>query len=361
MAGYKIRMLTLHLDCQRLNDPAGAVEDYDSRLREAADRVYRELGLEVETTRITLDNCTVEEALDTVDALTASSPESLVSLGNYPVSPGAYELVASIAREGFFAALLMGDGWEQARAASRILHRLAAEDPSLATRVGVNVAGERIQTPYYPLSSTIDHGVLTVGLTYPNYLAEAYSRGGLEGLEDAVREAAYKAIEAARIASDTVGASPGGVDLSVAPWMRETSLGLVELVAGVRLPQPGLARGIALVNMVLRRVAGTLEATGFNEVQLPVAEDLKMKARVSELETRAIDLARLAGVCLAGLDLVVVPADEEGVAGLLLELRGYSVAKGRPLGARIVPVEDVEPGDRVVLDKFGETPVIPLA
>ncbi len=359
--GYTIRMLTLHLDCSRLEDPAASVEEYDSLLQEAKDAAFRATGLHVETTRITVDGCQPSEARELVEALSSGRPESLVSIGNYPASaPGVGDVVAEAAREGFFAALLMGDGWGEAREASRILHGLAAEDPSIATRVGVNVLGEPIVTPYYPLSSTRDHMMLTAAMTYPNYLARAFKAGGLRGLEEAVESAARRVLKGLEEAARVVGARPGGVDLSVAPWMQESSLGLVELVAGVRLPEPGVARGIALVNKALSRVAARVPSTGYNEVQLPVAEDLKMKARVSELNTRAVDLARLAGVCLAGLDLVVVPADVERVAGLLLELRGYSLAKGKPLGARIIPVEDVEPGDRVLLDKFGETPVIPL-
>jgi len=360
VAGYKIRMLTLHLDCSRLEDPAEAVVDYESLLLEARDEAAARAGVPVESVRITLDSCPTGRVTELVDSLTGRVEEALVSLGNHPVAaPGVEEAVLRVAEEGFFAALLLGEGWEEARRASTILHRLADKDPSLATRIGVNVLGRPILTPYYPLSSSTRHLVLTTALTYPNYLAEAYSKGGIEALGDATIEAAGKALEALETAASRIGAEPAGVDLSVAPWMEETSLGLVELVAGVRLPEPGIAYGIGLVNKALADAASRLgRAVGFNEVQLPIAEDLKMKARVSELETRARDLARLAGVCLAGLDLAVVPAGIDQVAGLILDLRGYSLAKDKVLGARIIPVEDVEPGDRVYLDKFGETPVI---
>jgi len=141
------------------------------------------------------------------------------------------------------------------------------------------------------------------------------------------------------------------------PQKRDVEAGF----SGVRLPEPGIALGIALVNKAVNEASQSLRiVTGFNEVQLPVAEDLKLKARVSELETNARDLARLSGVCLAGVDLVVVPADIDGVAGLLLEVRGYSISKRKPLGVRIIPVDDVEVGDKVYLEKFGETPVIPI-
>ena len=362
MKGYRVRMLTLHLDCTRMRDPEEAIVDYQHALLEARDKASAEAGVGIDTVRITLDKCSARQALQLVDSLQGRVEEALVSLGNFYINEmDLEEAIARIAEEGFFASILLRGSWAEARKASRILHELADKDPSLATRIGVNVLGERILTPYYPLSSSPVHLAMTTALTYPNYLARAYAKDGLKGMEQAILEAAGTALRALKTASKVVGATPVGVDLSVAPWMEETSLGLVELIAGVRLPEPGIAYGIGLVNRLLSKAASSLdEAVGFNEVQLPVAEDLKLKARVSELETTARDLARLAGVCLAGLDLVVVPADVDKVAGLLLELKGYAMAKGRVLGARIIPVEDVEPGDKVYLDKFGETPVIAI-
>ena len=162
-------------------------------------------------------------------------------------------------------------------------------------------------------------------------------------------------------ASRRLGVKPLGVDLSVAPWMEESSLGLVEYVAGVRMPEPGFLQGIYIVNRALHDASRVLGKTvGFNEVQLPVAEDLKLKARVSELDTTARDLARFSCLCLAGLDLVVIPASRDGVAGLILDVGACSRAKDKPLGVRVIPLEDVEPGDKVWLGKFGDAPVMPI-
>lgn len=354
---YKIRMLTLHLDCRRLDDPVEALEEYSGLLAEASDKVYLETGSSVWTRRIVLDYCDRSTSLGIVEGY--QPEDTLVSLGAYDARELDAGLLDRISEEGFFASILLHEGsWEEARHVSRIIHRLAEADPSRATRVGVNVLGERINTPYFPLASTVKHGTLTAGLLYPNYLLDSYRREGYRGLVEAAREVASTAWDALEAAAETVGAEPLGVDLSVSPWMEESSLGLVEYVAGVRLPEAGFAHGLAVVNRAVAEAASGLKAVGFNEVQLPVAEDAKLKARVSELEATARDLARLSGVCLAGLDLAVVPASIDYVAGLILETRGYALSKGKTLGVRIVPVEDVEPGDKVYLDKFGETPVM---
>jgi len=93
---------------------------------------------------------------------------------------------------------------------------------------------------------------------------------------------------------------------------------------------------------------------------LPLAEDSKLKARASEGDLTARYLAMLSGVCVAGLDMVPVPASVNDVAGLFLDVAAYALAKGRALGVRLIPVEGAEPGDRVDLGRFGDAPVIPI-
>ena len=356
---YRIRMITLHLDCRRLDDPIDALEEASSTVTEMRDFIVQQYSRDVWTKRIVLDYCTSEQANDVIETYTADR-EELISLGNYISQDIDLDFLDRLTEEGYFASLLLKGDWQEARKVSDLIHKLAEKDPSKATHIGINTLGERVNTPYFPLASTRTHMGVSVGLLYPNYLTNAYRRGVYRELVNSIKIAAEEAWKILRESSKGTNMKPLGVDLSVSPWMEESTLGLVEYIAGVRLPEPGIAYGISLVNRALLEASRTMPTIGFNEVQLPIAEDLKMKARVSELNTTARDLARLSGVCLAGLDLAVVPADVDRVAGLLLEVRGYSLTKNKPLGVRIIPVEDVEPGDKVYLEKFGETPVIPI-
>lgn len=361
-ARFSVRSLTLHVDRRGLEESGWEyVEDLVARLAEARDLVLSE-GFEVFSARVTLPDGWASLAGDAASAVDRLAGERIiVSLGYVSSSArDLEEVVPEAASNGLYIAVsLEAPNWDSARRISRLIHSLAEEDPVHATKVGVNVLGQPIVTPYYPLSwSRGDTLGLSVSLTYPSYLADAYRREGMDGLEKALRTAASTATSIGEKASSLLGARFEGVDLSVAPWMEDSSLGLAEMVAGVRMPSPGFAIGVSLVNRAIRRVAEGFKVVGFNEVQLPVGEDLKLKARVSEGDTRARDLARLAGACVAGLDLVVVPYSIDGVAGLILETAAYSIAKGKPLGVRIIPVEGVEPGDKVRLGMFGDTPVI---
>lgn len=359
-----MRSLTLHISKDLLADE-DKLESHMFRLLEIRDVVESSVDIRVDSVRVTLPNVEPGSFRDVIDVITRIRPEDvLVSMGNlYSSTSSLEELVKLTVSSNLYIGILMTEPtWDEARRISKLIHEVASEDLGYATRVGVNTLGEPIYTPYYPLSySPGDRVTLTASLTYPNYLRDAYQRSGLRGLMDAIESAAKVALEALSEASRMLGVEVGGVDLSVAPWMEESSLGLAETIAGVRMPKPGFAMGVRAVNDVLESVASKVGFTvGFNELQLPVAEDSKLKARVSEGDVRARDLARLSGVCLAGLDLAVIPADIEGVAGLILEVAAYSRAKRRVLGVRLIPVEGVEPGDVVNIPRFGETPVIPI-
>ncbi len=366
MAGFNVRAVTLHVGRRPADalEYRGAVEDLSTRLLEAVDEAVREGYPRPETVRLVFPDGEAGVLVDAAgEAAEAAGEGVLVSLGGIRASHGALEsLLSEAAEAGVYMHVLLDDvSWAAARRLARLLNSVAERDPVQATKIGVNTLGEPVLTPYFPLAHSPGvEDLVTVALTYPNMLAEAYREGGLDALTRAAARAAKTAEDLARLVAGRLGASLGGVDLSVAPWMRETTLGLVELVAGVRLPQPGIAQGILAVNGAVKRAAGTVKSTGFNEVQLPVAEDLKLKARASEGELTARDLARLAGVCLAGLDMAIVPYDENAVAGLILEVAAYAHAAHKPLGVRLIPLSDVDPGDKIDLGRFGHTPVIPV-
>lgn len=348
---FSIRALVLHAS----RESAADLERAASLVLEAKDRVEEELDIRIGTVRITLPGASPREVREQRDVM--------ISIGNLSSSdPQLEEKASEAVRRGFLLGILLEErSWRTATRISELIHKLSDESIEYPTRLGVNALGEPLYTPYYPLSfSPGDEDTLTASLLYPNYLRELYSSEGPEGLKRGAAEAAKVAMRVLSIASSVTGARVGGIDLSVSPWMEESSLGLAEAVAGTRLGRPGFAHGLRVINELIGEVAKEVGGVGFNEVQLPVAEDSRLKARVSEGDVKARDLLRLTGVCLAGLDLAVVPASVSDVAGLLLDAAAYARAKGRALGVRIVPVEGAEPGERVVFARFGETPVMAI-
>ncbi|MEM1927805.1 MAG: DUF711 family protein [Acidilobaceae archaeon] len=359
-----MRAVVLHLSHATFEEGWERVESLAYRLLDVKSEVERDLMIPVNSIRLVLPPLPDVNFLELAKNIDKRKPDMVMaSVGNIPATHSQLEeAVAEIARLDLIAGILLDDrSWSTALRVSTVLHKIADENVNYPTRIGVNTLGEPIVTPYFPLAySQGDRDIVTVSLLYPNYLLEAYQRGGLEELERAVARAGRVGLDVAEKAARILGAEVGGVDLSVSPWMNESSLGLTEAVAGTKMPKPGYAWGVRVVNDVLEKVAETLPSLGYNEVQLPIAEDSRLKVRVVESSVTARDLARLSGVCLAGLDLAVVPADVEGVAGLILEVAAYSKTKRKPLGVRVVPLAGVEPGDKVAFKLFGETPVIPI-
>ena len=72
---------------------------------------------------------------------------------------------------------------------------------------------------------------------------------------------------------------------------------------------------------------------------------------------RAKDLLLYAATCVSGLDMLVIPADEEKMTDFIKDVYAVYAVKKRPLATRLIPVPN-KPGDKISLGRFGETPVI---
>ena len=364
---YEIRTITIHAPHSVLKDPGRikeSIESYTARMWEASDRVKESVGLRTGMVRVTLPDPPQDRVLDIIEGTGVRDEDDdyIVSIGNIPVyHPLLSEIVESAVSRGLYAAILNRPPAEESAAKfSKLVHQLAKTDVNYPTRIGFNVYGRPVYTPYYPLSSSPgDAELFSIALTYPNHIRGMLERGNIKQVEKELAIIIDKVEESARLIRETTGAEYLGVDLSLSPWMEESVARLVEIVAGRGIGEPGSAYGVYVLNTLINNAAGKTLSTGFNEVQLPVAEDNVLKERGFQGKLRARDLARLTGVCLAGLDLAVVPADTTGVRDLVLEVFSYSLTKNRPLGVRVVPVEQ-EPGSSVRFEKFGETPVIPF-
>lgn len=365
---YEVRTLTIHYGKPLPSDIEGAkqeIEKFLSNFSDAVDEYKSNYKIKPTYLRISFPNPPFLDDLDSfskeIEFLTEKYSINLGQIdSNYNKLS---EAIITIATNKMFSSIIMeGSGWEEALKISKSLHELASNNPELGANIGVNTLNEKyFITPYYPLASAVPGKVMiSAALTYPNYLKDSYTKNGYNGMISSVIEAGKLAQDMAIYIANKLNIEYAGVDLSVSPWMEESSLGLIEQVSGVRLPKSGFAYGLRKVNEALIQASKNLKTVGFNEVMLPIAEDSKLKARASEGDLTARHLAMLSGVCLAGLDLAVVPYDINGVAGLLLDVSAYARTKSKTLGVRIIPVESVEPGDKVDLGRFGETPVISI-
>lgn len=244
------------------------------------------------------------------------------------------------------------------------LLKISQKNPLLLSRVAVRLGrSKEFLTPYFPLSANVkSREGLAVALLYSTDLLEAYRINGIKGLIDRAYELMIRSEAYGLEISSKLGIDFYGVDCSISPWMEDSSARLVEEVSGVPIPEPGSISAVATLNKAVYDAAfkANVKSTGFCELMLPVAEDNVLKRRALEGRLRLRDLIALSTVCVAGVDMAVVPAEGslKTIEGLLEDMSKIAELKSRVLGVRVIPYYGVKPGESVDLGLFREVPVI---
>lgn len=257
----------------------------------------------------------------------------------------------------FSSILVRGEG-DVDEAYEKLSSFYSASRIDLHTRLAL-IYGSRILTPYFPASATISSEQLfTVALRYaPEFEDLVVRRGDAAALEDLLR----RLEENLSIASREAGVRYGGMDLSLSPWMDESVARIVEAVAGVEITMPGAMAAIRRVNKVILDLSGRVKSTGYNELMLPVEEDGVLKERAREGKIALKDLIALSAVCVAGVDMAVIPKrhalSNRVLKNIVSDLLAISEVKGKPIGMRLI-LADGSPGDTIDLGRFGSATIM---
>lgn len=337
----KIRAVTL------FHDDVSDLDEVLSRLDLAINEVSKETGLEVLTRRVTFPYM--------------GSRLNVGEIGRI-VERRGYVYSALAARDSINAALLAKllittksygsvfvDDVDKAGTVAEVLRVISQEGPDAAKRFAALI-GYELETPYYPASVNLRGGTgIALALLYPKDLV------GVTRIEDlrAKLSSLRLAEEFGRRVADLAGIEYRGIDASLSPWGWESVVDVLEQL-GHRLSSPGFMMSIWRVNKELMELP--IKRLGFNEVMLPLAEDERLKERARSGELSFKDLTMYSSVCVAGVDMVPIPAsDLSKVRGVVEDLYSISRAKGRPIGLRLIPVKESR---EVEVEGFGSTPVL---
>ena len=321
------------------------------------EKKIREYGYEVFTKRISLPRLPVlliKRLLDRIDL-----PDSiLVSMGGIDITHIDYDLAIDIVSRGYYFSIygISRNPQEYSYTISHLIHRIAEENPIYATQVSIAYHHNPLETPYFPDSTS--SGELGIGFSflYPNIMKSILEETEsltytVEKLENMFR----KTINDIRHLG--LGKHRFGIDYSVSPWMEKSVVALIEAL-GYELGKPGFNYGVQLVNNVIQELTKRIGyAIGYNEVMLPYAEDSLLIDAGKYQRIRARDLLLYTSTCVAGPDMIVVPAEKDLLRKFLLDTYSMWRLKQKPLSARIIPV-DVLPGDKIDLGKFGKVYVL---
>ena len=221
------------------------------------------------------------------------------------------------------------------------------DEPDMYTRMAVTF-GKTVKTPYFPATSNTDNLFgFGIALRYVD-LINKYLEGHTSDLSN------Y--LDGVEMKLSGYGALYLGMDLSLSPWMEESVASIIEKHYGCRVGAPGSYHAVyninLLINNIMREIG--LKTLGFNEVMLPVGEDNRLMELTRERELRLMDLVGLTNVCVAGLDMVVIPRDNEIIRNVVRDLYSISRARGKTIAMRIIPSNE----DEVYIGRFGSIPAI---
>jgi len=348
-----IRSITLFFSSSIYSDNYKEyVETALRRLEELAETLAKHRYV-VFSKRVSLPPAPLEDKIRVLKVL--ESKDILISMGYtgiHELSTNLLELVES----GFYTALygLWKNPAEYSHEAALFIHKLSDRDPVNATRVAVAMHRDPLETPYFPDSTS--KGVEGIGFAFllPRHIESFYERfRELAGYASIVKSVASELLELAK----STGFSRVFFDYSISPWMDNSVIYLLERL-GYSLLKPGFLHGVALLNNLIEQMANTSGlAGGFNEVMLPYAEDDGLKSAGERGLLKARDLLLYSAVCVAGPDMIVVPASIERLAGFILDTYTLWLIKRKPLSLRVIPVS-ASVGEAVDLGRFGKVPVI---
>ena len=231
-----------------------------------------------------------------------------------------------------------------------------AQGSEALTRLALGLGG-LVETPYFPSTVSKREGI-SLSLLYVDDLRVVAQPNSWRGLEKKIRGILAQAVERGKRLAESSELQFLGVDPSLSPWMDESVAKLVEDLTDGEFGSPGTFHAVARLNSMISEAAGP-KMVGFAEVMLPVAEDDRLKELTAEGSLRLRDLVGLSMVCVAGLDMVALPASisVKGLASVLVDTFTAAQVKGRSMGVRVLIV-DGRPGDWVGLGRFGEVPVM---
>ena len=231
--------------------------------------------------------------------------------------------------------------------------------PESCSRFAVAYGGQP-ETAYFPDTASKKEG-FSISSRYVPDLSKCIKKHGARGIESAMREIFSKLNEEAKKASVDSGLDYIGLDASISPWMDESIALLIAELIEDEFGGPGTYHAVHALNSEMLKASRSMRTGGFNEIMLPVGEDDELKRLASKGQVDLNLLVSLISVCVAGLDMVVLPLStpDKKLAKLLLDVFSIAQRRKKQLGVRILLADD-KPGNWVKLGRFGSAPVMSI-
>ncbi len=378
----KIRTITYGVP-RSLAAPAQAKKALEraSRTLGEASELFAGAGWEVQTTRLSLPPILNELApqnrtgwLNDFAQLCEAESLEFVSLGAYlggdltvPEIVGAiqahsaFNLTTVIAREGQVLA-------EGVKKAAEVILALAGATPDGRLNFSyAAIAHCPPGIPFFPASyQTVQPGepnMLALGLQMPDLalevirnLAPEIRLHGPSVISEGLAAVLVNELDPLQALAEKFcreqGLNYAGIDLSLAPMGEESVVAAFEAAGTVRFGETGTLAIAAAITRGLQLAAGSLKATGYNGLMLPVLEDRLLGNRVEQGLVDVSKILAFSAVCGTGLDVIPLPGDITALQleNLLYDVAALSARYRKPLSARLFPAAGKRAGEKTAFE-----------
>lgn len=368
LKSFEIRSLTLHYPVVDWSNLDRDLQSANEMLERLNTYLKKEYNINVWTNRLTLNTppqeVTLGDIIKAIDRSGLDATKTLISLGGFSPSDKRVSDLRESLVNGLYSYLIISN-WEDVLTASRLLISWSEEPYEHMTRVGVDLRGDpSFVTPYFPISqspSFIRQPSISIALKLPRLMLDAYEEKGNRGLIEALYSASVIIYQYVIRGMKEVlpNADIVGIDLSLSPWMEESVGELIERVGKCTIGGFECIPVVFVLNKIINAIASMLpKVTGFNEIMLAVGEDNLLKQRVYEGKLDLRSLIEMVPVCLAGLDMIALRADENKLSNLLSVLKSYSESKQKTVGFRAILLPPDFSDEKIETKKFGDIPVL---
>lgn len=302
------------------------------------------------------------------DEITRRFPADFLALplGNVDVAKIGPQLTIALSHTSttFFSinAGALGDALSNSKPMPliRLLKQITeSAGPEACSRFAI-AFGDQPETPYFPDAASERKG-FSISARYVPEVNEGLASSGFEGAKKSIETILLALQREARTASASSGLRYLGLDPSISPWMDESIARVICRLMGDEFGNVGTYHAVHRLNSALMKASNSIRTIGFREIMLPLAEDDELKRLASTGKIDIKLLVSLISVCVAGLDMVVLPLStpDRKLVELLLDVFSIAQRRNKALGIRLI-LADAKPGEWMKLGRFGSVPVMSI-
>ena len=223
--------------------------------------------------------------------------------------------------------------------------------------------------PFFPGSYHTGPGKqFSIGLEGANVVLGVFTKdqGNVEAATTDLTAALSKHAAVAEAIGKNVAAETGwtyaGVDPTPAP-LGEVSIGAaIEAFNGAKFGSSGTMTAARIITTAVRAIPQ--KQVGYSGLMVPVMEDKLLSQRWAESTYTIDSVLAYSAVCGTGLDTIPLPGNVsiEQMERIFSDVASLATKWNKPLGARLLPVQNKKPGDRTEFEdpRLFNTTIHPL-